>query len=209
MRKSAPAMASSDALPSQLSSAAIPSVGNTTTSTDRISSKLRGTELSTSNVSAFATHENSSSGFAGLTTATEEESCWSKTARKNRDEGCKTWETPSILRRVQDFKTWITKSAATNPQTLANKMTKKQLVAKQRWLQGYVEAEDKFAYVNGLSKVSELDMELLDPMFAYSVGNMKGEAEKAGEFAGVQDEGQLDWSEWRENYDDENPFLNK
>ena len=47
---------------------------------------------------AFTKSQQSGSGFAALGKKYEDEqSCWSKTARKNRDKGRKTWPTSNIL----------------------------------------------------------------------------------------------------------------
>lgn len=75
---------------------------------------------------------------------------------------------------------------------------------------GYQDAEDKYGFVHGLGRDDDTSLEVLGVNFD---GTMSMEGEKAGEFVDWEEwekGGNGQWEgEWRENYDDENPFLTK
>lgn len=177
-----------------------------------ILTRIRNIKIDATTTKAFVGSTKTGSGFASLTAnGGDEESCWSKAARKNRDKGHKTWQTFNILHPRQDTAARVSKPVAAQAQQQARKPSKKQAERMAGWMKGYHEAEDKYCYIHGLRKIGETESEVLGINFDQNVG-MKGEVEMAEEFEGWEE--WQDWEggwveEWRENYDDENPFLNK
>lgn len=66
-----------------------------------ILTRMRKANITTSKAGAPSGSTQASSGFAIVAGSENEESCWSKAARKNRDKGHKTWQTFNILRPVR------------------------------------------------------------------------------------------------------------
>lgn len=113
------------------------------------------------------------------------------------------------------------------------KQMQKQLKERQAWWKGLHEAQDTYGYINGLSKPDEMDL-TMTALAAEQSMTLKHTVENAGEFyewegeegeggwegkggewewqgAGGQWEDVPEWAaeKWRENCDDEDPFLNK
>lgn len=175
---------------------------SSTPGADRLAEELRKAKLKSSNGKAT----KSGSGFGTLNKDPAGESCWSKTARKNRDKGNKTWKTFSIIGPRQVASAHVHKPEQLRPPV--KKPTKKQERLMREWMKGYGEADDKFGYINRLPKEDEVGVQMLELSMQQSMG-MTGQVEQAGEMDGVGEFGEEAWEEWSWNYDDQDPFLNK
>ena len=192
-------------LGAQEQDAAMQNTSNPSSSTpgeDALADQLRKAKLKSSEKKAI----KSGSGFATLNKDPDGESCWSKTARKNRDKGVKTWKTFSIIDLRQVASARVHKPEPSRPPV--KKPKKKQERLAKEWMKGYDEAEDKFGYINRLPKEVEVGVQMLGLNMQQSMG-MKGQVEKAGEMDGLGEFGEEAWEEWSWNCDDQDPFLNK